>query len=380
MRITSLLSATLYSIIIGGLCLLSACHPKGSASNFKGDAEPLKYSQLLQIERLDSMVIATVKSPWNSEGILQRYIIVPKSAPLPQLRPEGVVVRTPLQRAVMHNSVHAYLALLLGQVDKVGGLCDVDYVMNAELRQLVADSTIYNAGSSIKFNLERNIKEGADAIFASPLEDVSHDALSAMGIPVIECADYMECHPLGRAEWMKFFGLLFDCKESADSLFTEVSSAYLSLSEQNKQLQHRPRLMVDKEQGAAWYMPGGASYLGTLFADAGADYVLSHHASAGSIAVGRERAFVMGKDADVWLIKYADLQPLTYQQLQKENALYATFKSWKDRRIYGCNTFEKDFYERIPFQPHLLLKEITDLLHNSEVSDLQNAYYQPLEE
>lgn len=33
--------------------------------------------------------------------------------------------------------------------------------------------------------------------------------LDKLHIPIIEAADYMESSPLGRAEWMKFYGMLF---------------------------------------------------------------------------------------------------------------------------------------------------------------------------
>jgi iron complex transport system substrate-binding protein len=53
-------------------------------------------------------------------------------------------------------------------------------------------------------------------LFVSPLQDVSTAGLRAIGLPIVECVDYMETHPLGRAEWMKFLGLLFECEQRAD--------------------------------------------------------------------------------------------------------------------------------------------------------------------
>ena len=50
-----------------------------------------------------------------------------------------------------------------------------------------------------------------------------------LDIPIIECADYMETSALGRAEWMRFYGLLFGVAPQADSLFAEVDSCLFNL-------------------------------------------------------------------------------------------------------------------------------------------------------
>ena len=50
--------------------------------------------------------------------------------------------------------------------------------------------------------------------------------LDKLHIPLIEMADYMEESSLGRAEWMKFYGMLFGREKAADSLFNEVKSNY----------------------------------------------------------------------------------------------------------------------------------------------------------
>jgi iron complex transport system substrate-binding protein len=228
--------------------------------------------------------------------------------------------------------------------------------------------------------MERCVALRGEAVFTSPLQDVSADALRAMGIPVVECADYMEPHPLGRAEWMKFFGLLFDCSRVADSLYAAVEADYRALAAQAAEQTERPRLMLDLPQGGTWYVPGGQSYLGTLLHDAGADYAFAADTHAGSIALGRECGLLEARRADVWLIRQAKAANHTYSSLKREDPLFATFRPWKERRIFVCNTLRCDFFERIPFQPHVLLRELVDLLRKDGGVPAADAYFQPLEE
>ena len=84
-------------------------------------------------------------------------------------------------------------------------------------------------------------------------------------IPVIECADYMETSPLGRSEWVRFFGLLFGKRRQADSLFTAVRADYLRLCDLVKSVNQRPTVISELKSGSAWYVPGGKSTTGRLY-------------------------------------------------------------------------------------------------------------------
>ena len=67
----------------------------------------------------------------------------------------------------------------------------------------------------------------------SPYESSGgYGQLGKLGIPLIECADYMETSPLGRAEWMKFYGILIWKKALADSLFSAVKKEYRNVTRQ----------------------------------------------------------------------------------------------------------------------------------------------------
>ena len=70
-----------------------------------------------------------------------------------------------------------------------------------------------------------------DAIMVSPFEETGYGQLEKLGIPLLECADYMETSPLARAEWMRFYGRLFGVGSNADTLFQQVKANYMQLCE-----------------------------------------------------------------------------------------------------------------------------------------------------
>ena len=79
---------------------------------------------------------------------------------------------------------------------------------------------------------EKIIDLRPDAIMLSPFENSGgYGRVGKLGVPVIECADYMETSPLGRAEWLRFYGLLVGQEQRGDSLFAQIEKEYLALKD-----------------------------------------------------------------------------------------------------------------------------------------------------
>ena len=74
--------------------------------------------------------------------------------------------------------------------------------------------------------------------------------MGKLDIPIIECADYMETSSLGRAEWMRFYGLLFGKAAEADSLFARVEADYLRWAGKVADIENKPTVFADLKSGA----------------------------------------------------------------------------------------------------------------------------------
>ena len=229
-------------------------------------------------------------------------------------------------------------------------------------------------------DIERVMSLNPDAILLSPFENAGYGRIGKMGIPIIECADYLETSPLGRAEWIKFFGLLYGKEVEADSIFTEVEKNYTELRDKIGVLSSAPVVISELKSGSAWYMPGGKSYMARFFKDAGAAYPWSDNTETGSIPPSFETVFNRAGEADIWLIKSFHVSELSYRTLQKEYAPYARFKAFREKKIYGCDSSRCNYYEETPFRPDLLLQELAALFHPGLFPDYRFRYYQPLSE
>lgn len=350
-------------LLLGVVLLLWAL--TGCAPTEVGEGRNLMhYAHRLTLFETDSMVVATVRNPWDTTTVLQQYVLVPRDRPLPRVLPKGILLRTPLRRTVMQSSVHAALAERLGTARRVQGICDARFVVSRRVKALL----LTDYGSSMQPDVERLVADSVDALFVAPFENVGHGALDASEIPLIECADYMETTPLGRAEWMRFYGRLWGCAERADSLMAAEVEQYESLRREVAEAQApAPTLLIDRKEGATWYVPGGDSYLAALYRDAGARYVFAAHRGAGSVALDVETVLAEGRAADLWVIKYGAAANLTLSALAADNPLYRQFRAFQQQRVMGCNTLREPYYEELPFAPSRLLTEWVRLLHPSLV-------------
>lgn len=368
---------------IFSLLLLSGCAPSRPEAT-EGAPVPLSDASLLTMVEADSFTHVVVRNPWTADSqALVQYVLVSREAPMPKARPEGIVVRTPLQRVALTSAVHASLLLELGAEKQIAGLTDTAYVVCRSIRQWMRRPGVCSFGTAMQPDVEQLRASQADALWYSPFENAGNGSVDALGIPLIACADYMECSPLARAEWMKFYGRLMGKGAEADSLFEQVSARYQSLcSAAATAKSFRPSVICDMKTGGQWYVPGGRSTMGRFIADAGGRYLWADRPEQGSIPLAPETVVAEGREADIWLIKYGRSTPLSYAELASDSPLYPGFKAYRHRRVFGCNTLEKAFYEEVPFHPERLLRSLLHLFHPEvilpESKEKEVNYYEPI--
>lgn len=367
----SSIALLLFSVLI----TLASCRGNSTEVSYSGDTIRLKYAKQLQIIKCEGYTVVTLNDPWKQGKTLHTYILVPSDKKLPSNLPQGTIVRTPLQRAVVTTSVHCGLIMSFGKHDNIKGVCDVKYINLPWIQQQCKDKKIADCGNGITPTLEKIIEINADAILISPFQNSGgYGRLNEWKKPIIETADYMETSALGRAEWMKFYGMLFGAEKQADSIFNDVETKYNHLKQIAKASKTKHSVIIDKINSSVWYVPGGKSTIGQIIADANASYPFSDEKSSGSLALPFESVLEKAGNSDIWLIRYNSPQKATYKSLLTENSGYAQFKAFKDKMVFGCNTYSNTFYEDTPFHPDVLLRDIIIITH-PEITTLGETKY-----
>ena len=414
----------LYILLCGATAalLMAACQggKTAAADAEAGDTLEMKYAKLLTIvkhgdgeessdaaEGIDYQYAeAIIANPWKAGTMLHRYILIPKGkegdktvAMLARRRSTGArcttdTVRTPVERSAVFIAPHCQLMYELGCQQAIRGVCDLDYINIPDVRQraaaagkasagnvsagnAAARNSIVDCGSSMAPDIERIIALKPEAILLSPFENSGgYGKLDKLNVPIIEAADYMESSPLGRAEWMKFYGMLFkkdgnapktalaaSCEPKADSLFAKIEKEYLKLKAEAAGYPKGLSILTERKTGNVWYVPGGKSTMGILLRDAHARYIFADDTHSGSLSMSPEQIIAKGNQVDVWAFKYFGGNALTKQNLLAEYQGYQALKAFQTGTVYETDTSCEPYFELTSFHPEILLREFIILSH-----------------
>lgn len=375
-----------FSLVV--IVLLTACGGQRSPQSWaerlqEGDAPDsltFRYARLIHVEQREGYRVVYIDNPWKAGMPLHTYILVPYDATVPHSLPAGTVVRTPLRRSVVFTSVHCALIEQLRATSQVAGVADLKYIKVPYVQEGVAKGTIIDCGDGMSPVIEKIIDSEADALLISPFENSGgYGRMEDIHIPIIECAEYMEQTPLARAEWMRFYGMLYGQDALAESLFREVEVNYRVLEQQAKQAKDHPTVLVDKMAGPVWYVPGGQSTIGQMLIDAGADYPWADDTHSGSLQLPFEAVLEQGGESQMWLLRYDSPKALTMGELLSEKDGYHMLKPARDDQVWACNVTTSMFYEETPFRPDLLLQDFIQILHPDIPNMPPLRYYHKVE-
>lgn len=388
----------LYILLCGATAalLMAACQggKTAAADAEAGDTLKMKYAKLLTIvkhgdgedasdngEGADYQYAeAIITNPWKAGTMLHRYILIPKGkegdktvAMLARRRSTGArcttdTVRTPVESNLVFTAPHCQLLTELGCQNAITGVCDKDYINIPDIKSRAqADAKvahpIMDCGSSMQPDIERIIALHPEALLISPFENSGgYGKLDKLRIPVIETADYMETSPLGRAEWIKLYGLLLGSSK-ADSLFSAIEKEYLQLKAEAAKLPLGLSILTERKTGNVWYVPGGKSTMGILLRDAHARYIFADDTHSGSLSMSPEQIIAKGNQVDVWAFKYFGGNALTKQDLLAEYQGYQALKAFQTGTVYETDTSCEPYFELTSFHPEILLREFIILSH-----------------
>jgi len=351
--------------ILFAAAIITACSGGGNRSTrYDGDTLKLKYAENLTIVRYDEYTTVQLADPWNKGKTLHTYILVPGNQPTPHNLPQGTLVSIPLKKTVIATSVHCGLVESLGKRECIRGVCDLQYINLPWVVEQCKRGVVADCGSGLAPTIETIIDIAPDAIFLSPFQNNGgYGKLEDINVPIIETADYMETSALGRAEWMKYYGMLFGAEKEAEEMFAQIEADYLHLKQLAQTSSTRPSLIMDKQTGSVWYVPGGCSTVGRLIQDANIEYPYAQDEHSGSLPLPFESVLEKAGDCDIWAFRYSSPSPATFASVLSEHHGYSQLKAYRNHEMYGCNTVTSTFYEDTPFHPNLLLRDFIIMAH-----------------
>lgn len=328
------------------------------------DSLELKYAEGFSVRNFEHYKEVVVYSPWVKGTEYARYYLVTDSKI--KTPAGGVKVKIPLQTLVSTSVTHFEFLSLLGEVETIAGVCSPKIIYNPAILKRVGEGKIADLGDAFNINVEKTLQLKPQAVMMSGYNqnDPYAARVSQAGIPVLFNNEWMETSLLARAEWIKFVAVFYGKEKAADSIFADVEKRYNELRDKAKAVTHKPNIMAGSNFRGTWYMPAGRSFMGKLFADAGARYFYASDTTTGSLPLNVETVLKNFSQTDIWLnCSYSSMSDLV-----KADAKNALFNPAKKLQVYNFNkcllpSTANDFWESAVARPDLLLADVIAILH-----------------
>ncbi|REE24942.1 iron complex transport system substrate-binding protein [Winogradskyella pacifica] len=371
------------------LLIVSACKNETKNNTILPSPETesiaLKYAEGFKMSQSDHSKTIEITKAWPEAEKTYTYLLLTKEQAAKttynKADYDGVII-TPITKTVVTSTTHIPALELLGVEETLIGFPGSDYVSSEKTRMLINAGKVRELGKNEGINTEVLLALNPDVVVGFGVDGVNKtfETIKKAGIPVIYNGDWAESSALAKAEWIKFFGVLFNKEKEADSIFNTIERDYLAAKAIAKQAKHQPTILSGAMHKDVWYLPNGSSPEAQFLKDANVNYLWSGTTGNGSLALSFEVVLDKAKDADLWLSPsyYSSLK-----QLEETNALYTNFEAFKTKNIYSfANTTGETggvlYYELGTARPDLVLKDLIKICHPELLTDYTPYFFKRL--
>ena len=368
-------SVVLFFILISFV----SCKKENTTNLPLGKEIKLKYAKGFTITDLGIYKALEVKTPWPNAESSFKYML----ANYGDDRQADNNISLPIKKIVVTSTTHLPALELLGVEQTLVGFPGTQYISSKKIRSRIDNGDIRELGKNEGINTEVLLELNPDLVVGFGIDgnNKSLDLIERAGIPVIYNGDWVETSPLAKAEWIKFFGVLYNKEKEADSIFNTIEKEYLNAKKIAKNVKNKPTVLSGAMHNDIWYLPNGTSTEAQLLRDANTSYLWNDSKGTGSLQLNFESVFMKAQNADIWL------SPSNYSSLEKlknASAHNAEFKAFKDKNIYSFNNTTGDtggvlYFELGMSRPDLVLKDLIKICHPELLPDYNLYFFERLE-
>ncbi|MGC3947485.1 MAG: ABC transporter substrate-binding protein [Chryseolinea sp.] len=353
-----------------------------SANSFEPRVQKLHYAQGFSVRYDGNKKWVEVKTPYQGATSGYTYLLLPRDEDVPDVDANVKVIRIPLRSIVCTSTSHLPLLEYLGDDDKLSGFPETDYISSEKIRERVDADKVLDLGVDKSMNLEQlaNLRPDLVMGYSMTSDYGQYKKMEALGVPVVINAEYLEKHPLGRAEWIKFMALFFNKEEAADSIFNSIEQLYNQTKASVDTVANRPTVLSGIVYGDAWFMPGGQNYAAKLFADAGCNYMWREDPSTGFLELDFESVYSKAHEADLWIGVGSHS---TLKSLGDSDHRYQNFKAFKKGEVYTYDARKgakggSVYLELGYLRPDIILRDLVAIAHPQLQPDYKLYFHQRL--
>ncbi len=311
--------------------------------------------------------ILTIQNYYPNSTKQYKYVLAKSSEFVPDSLKYLPFIKTPIQRIALTSTTHIPALVLLEESSRLVAFPNTNYISSPKVRKLIEKGKVTDLGTNQQPDLEKLALSKAEVFIGYQIDQSRNieELLKSVKIPVLLNADWNEQTALGKAEYIKFFGALFEKDELAEKIYNQIKTNYLELQKRAGLAVKRPTVMAGALFEDSWYAPQGSSWGAQFIKDAGASYIYENTTGTGSLRYDLEKIYLDCKNADFWI---GPGQFEKRSDLLAADARYAKFKAFRNNKVFSYSAKKGAtggvlFYELASNRPDLVLKDLVYIFH-----------------
>ncbi len=366
--------------------LITSCKEVQKSTSSSTETEKsiqITYAKGFEIQSFNEYKVITLKNVWPGSEREFKYALIEKGATLPSSETFDAIIEIPVKKIVVTSTTHIPSLEMLGVEESLVGFPNLDYISSIKTRKRIAEDAIVELGKNEDINTEVLINLSPDLVVGFAVDGVNKtlSIIKKTGIPIVYNGDWTETSPLGKAEWIKFFGVFFKKEKEADSIFSEIMTQYLIAKEKALKATNRPTVLSGAMYKDVWHLPQGNSWAAQFIADANGEYLWKESEGTGSLSLNLENVLEKGVNADYW-IGPGYFSSLV--QLKDTHNVYIQFDAFKNDNVYNFTNKKGEtggllYFELAPNRPDIVLKDIIKILHPELLPEHELFFFDKLQ-
>ncbi len=325
------------------------------------DRIDLEYARCFSIEKYGDYVYIPIENSGD-------YLVVPDGGKVPEGLPEDVtILQKPLDKTYLVSTSVMDLVNACGALENVrlSGTSINDWYIDDARKAMEKGDMIY-AGKYRAPDYEVILENGCNLAIENTMiyhQSAVKEKLEELGIPVlVETSSYEE-HPLGRLEWIRLYGVLYDREEEAGKFFEDSVRTIEPLLKEPADTQKTVAFFHVTASGLVNVRVPG-DYISRMIELSGGHYVPSDTGkekdARSTMNIQMEDFYEQACRADILIYNSTIGGELsTVDELIDKNSLFTDFDAVKSGRVY-CT--ERNLFQQITGMADFI-KELNDIMN-----------------
>ena len=359
------------------------CKKSESSENINTSAQnSIQHAEGFSIEKHEGFSVVKVSNAYPEAKDNYTYILHKKGVQIPDNLQQFTAIEVPIKKIIVTSTTHVPALEALGVEGTLIGFPTTNYISSEKTRALIDAGKVRDLGSNQGLNTEVILDIQPDIIVGFSIDGdlKTYKNLEKNGQKIVFNGDWTEKTPLGKAEWIKFFGALYDLDEKATEIFNSIEKEYNLALNLAKKTKKQPTIFAGAIYEDQWFLPQGDSWAAYFLKEGNGNYLWKDSKGTGSLALSFESVLDKAKDADFWI---GPGQFTSIQEILNNNPNYIHFKAVASKNIYSFSTKKGKtggviYYELAQNRPDLVLKDIVKILHPEVLPDYELFFFEKL--